>query len=252
MKINLSNKVAIVTGAGGKGLGRADALALGQAGCKIAVVDVVDSAETLQVLKEAGVTAKSYICDISDAGKCREVAEQVIADFGGVHILVNNASILATVGMFGDIPEDKWNRDIQVNLIGSANMTRAIWPHLIKQGFGRVIFMSSIAGTRGGAGQTSYSATKAGVTGLAKSLALEGARYGVTANAIAPGIMQTDAAMKFIREDMLERMKKSIPMRRFGKPEDIANIITFLCSEQAEYITGQVFEVDGGSGLFVF
>lgn len=252
MQINLSNKVAIVTGASGKGLGRADAVALGRAGCKVAVLDVVGLDETLAALKDEGITAKGYTCDISDAAKCGEVVEQIIADLGGVHILVNNASILTTVGMFADIPEDKWNRDIQVNLIGSANMSRAVWPTFLKQGFGRVIFMSSIAGTRGGAGQTSYSATKAGVIGLAKSLAIEGARYGITANAIAPGIMETESAMKFIRDDMLERMKRSIPMRRFGKPEDIANTITFLCSEQAGYTTGQVFEIDGGSGLFVF
>lgn len=252
MIIDLSEKVAVITGAAGKGLGRADALALGKAGCIVAVVDVADSSETIKILNGEGIEAKGYSCDISDMDGVQKTVEEIATDFGSVHILINNASILSTVGMFQDIPLDKWNRDIQVNLVGSANMSRAVWPYLVKNNWGRLVFMSSIAGIRGGSGQTSYAATKAGLIGLAKSLALEGARANITSNAIAPGIMETESAMKFIRSDMLDRMKRSIPMRRFGKPEDIANTITFLCSQQAGYITGQVFEIDGGSGLFVF
>jgi len=251
MIIDLKDKVAVVTGAAGNGLGRADALALGRAGCSLALVDVADQTETLEILKKEDIKAVAYTCDISDEAKVQKTVDDIVNDLGTVHILVNNASILTTVGMFADIPVDKWNRDIQVNLIGSANMSRAVWPHMIKNNWGRIVFISSVAGTRGGAGQTSYSATKAGVVGLAKSLALEGARNGITANAVAPGLMKTHA-LDFIREDMLNRMKRSIPMKRFGMPEDIANTITFICSEQANYITGQVFEVDGGSGLFVF
>lgn len=251
MNIILQNKIAVITGAAAHGLGRADALALGQSGCKIAVLDVADLTETLALLSKEGIEAKGYRCDISDWNQVQEAVKAIVADFGTIHILVNNASILTTVGAIQDIPIEKWNRDIQVNLMGSANMTRAVWPHLLSNKWGRVVFMSSIAGTRGGFGQTSYSATKAGVIGLAKSLALEGARYNVTANCVAPGIMQSQAAMTMIRPDMLERMKKGIPMRRFGEVSDIANTVTFLCSEQAGYITGQVIEVDGGSGLFV-
>lgn len=252
MKIDLSGKLAIITGAAGKGLGRADALALGRAGCMIAILDVADCADTLSILKAEEINARGYACDISDMNAVTKTVEKIVADFGRVDILINNASILSTVGMFSDIPVEKWNRDIQVNLIGSANMSRAVWPHMQKNSWGRMIFMSSVAGTSGGAGQTSYSSTKAGVIGLAKSLALEGARKNITVNAIAPGIMGTEAAMTFIRGDMLERMKKASPMRRLGTPEDIANTITFLCSDQANYITGQVIAVDGGLGLFVF
>lgn len=252
MKIDLSGKVALVTGGAGKGLGRADALALGRAGAKVAIMDVADSSEAIVFLTQEKITAKGYVCDISKMADVNAVVAQIKKDLGNVDILINNASILTTVGFFATIEEERWNRDIEVNLIGSANVTRAVWADMLEKKWGRVIFMSSIAGLRGGGGQTSYAATKAGVTGLAKSLAIEGARFGITANCIAPGVMESEAAMTMIRDDMLERMKKSIPMRRFGKVEEIADTITFLASPQAAYITGQVITVDGGSGLFVF
>lgn len=251
MNIDLTGKVAIVTGAAGNGLGRADALSLGRSGAKIAVLDVKSCDETAAVLQKAGITARGYVCDIPDPSQTDATIGNIIADLGGIDILVNNASILTTVGMFADIPVDLWNRDVQVNLIGSANVTRSAWPHLVAKKWGRVIFMSSIAGTRGGAGQTSYSATKAAVTGLAKSLALEGARFGITVNAVAPGVMETEA-IAFMRDDMKERMKKATALRRFGKPEEVADTITWLCGEQASYVTGQVITVDGGAGLFIF
>jgi 3-oxoacyl-[acyl-carrier protein] reductase len=252
MKIDLTGKVALVTGAAGGGLGRADCLALGQAGAKIAIFDIMDCAETISFLTAAGIQAKAYKVDIANNDQVIVAINQVASDLGSLDIVVNNASILTTVGMINDIPADKWNRDIAVNLIGSANVTRAAWPHLQKNKWGRVVFISSIAGTRGGAGQTSYSATKAGVIGLAKSLALEGARFGINVNAVAPGVMESEAAMHLIRPDMLDRMRKKVPSQKLGKVEDIANTVTFLCSEQARYITGQVLEVDGGMGLFVF
>lgn len=252
MKIDLSQKTAIVTGASGDGIGRAQAMALGLAGCHVAIVDINDGQETLLALQKNGIKAKSYVCDIAKQADVNRTVQNILDDFGGIHILINNASLLNTIGLFQDLPEDQWNRDVAVNLIGSSNMSRAVWPHLLQQKWGRVIFMSSIAGLRGGGGQTSYAATKAAVIGLAKSLAIEGARVGITVNAVAPGVVETKMAMQMIRPDMKERMQKSIPMRRFAKPEDIANTVCFLCSEQAAYITGQVFTVDGGSGLFVF
>jgi NAD(P)-dependent dehydrogenase (short-subunit alcohol dehydrogenase family) len=252
MKIDLSGKVAIVTGAAGKGLGRGDALALGRSGAAIAVVDIADPSEAVAMLKAEGIKAAGFICDISNVEAVNAAVAEIVAELGEPDILINNASILTTVGMFCDIPIDKWNRDIGVNLIGSANVTRAVWPYLLKKKWGRVIFMSSIAGTRGGAGQTSYAATKAAVIGLAKSLAMEGARANITVNCIAPGVMQSEAAINLIRPDMLERMKARVPSRQLGTVENIADTVTFLCSPQALYITGQVLEVDGGSGLFIF
>ena len=252
MQIILKNKTAVITGASAPGLGRAHALSLGKAGCTIAILDVADCGETLALLKESGITASAYTCDISDMAAVTAAATKVLNEYQTVDIIVNNAGIYSTVGMFCDIPVDKWNRDVAINLIGAANVTRAFWPELIKNNWGRVVFISSYAGTHGGAGQTSYAATKAGLIGLAKSLALEGARFNITANVVAPGVIESQTAMNGIREDMLERMKKKSPLRRFGKPEEVANSVTFLASEQAAYITGQVLEVEGGMGLFVF
>lgn len=248
----IKGKVALVTGAAGDGLGRADTLALAECGCKIAVIDVAPTDATIALLKEKGAEAKGYNCDISNSEQVIVTVESIKKDLGPVQILVNNASILTTVGMFLDIPVEKWNRDIQVNTIGTANVSRAVWPHMKEAKWGRIVMMSSIAGTMGGLGQTSYSTTKASVIGLAKSLALEGARSGITANIIAPGVMKSEMAMKGLRGDMLERMRDASAMRRFGEVREIADTIAFLCSNRAGYITGQVIQVDGGMGLFVF
>lgn len=248
----IKGKVALVTGAAGDGLGRADTLALAECGCKIAVIDVAPTDATIALLKEKGAEAKGYNCDISNNEQVIATVESIKKDLGPVQILVNNASILTTVGMFLDIPAEKWNRDVQVNTIGSANVSRAVWADMKAAKWGRIVMMSSIAGTMGGLGQTSYSTTKASVIGLAKSLALEGARSGITANVIAPGVMKSEMAMKGLRGDMLERMRDASAMRRFGEVREIADTIAFLCSNRAGYITGQVIQVDGGMGLFVF
>ena len=247
----IKDKVAIVTGAAGQGLGRADAVALAKSGAKVAVLDIADGSETVGLITAAGGTAKSYICDISKVDQIQSTIAQINQDLGQISILINNASILSTVGMFADIAPEKWNRDIEVNTIGTANITRAVWPQMIKQNWGRVVMMSSIAGTHGGLGQTSYSATKASVVGLGKSLALEGGRNNITVNIIAPGVIET-AAAGFIRDDMKERMKKATAIKRFGRVEEIGDTIAFLCSQQASYITGQVIGVDGGASLFIF
>lgn len=251
MDYGIKDRVAVITGAAGDGLGRADALALAECGAKIAVLDIAPLDETLKILIQKGAVAKGYSCDISNNDQVINVVDQIKKDLGPVGILVNNASILSTVGMFSEIPADRWNRDIEVNTIGTANITRAVWADMMEQKWGRIVMMSSIAGTMGGLGQSSYSASKASVIGLAKTLALEGARSNITANVIAPGVIET-AIVGFIREDMRERMKKACPMKRFGKPTEIADTIAFLCSERASYITGQVIAVDGGTGLFVF
>ncbi len=252
MDFQIKDKVALVTGAAGNGLGRAEALALASEGAHVAVIDVQSCDETVALLKAKGVQAKGYVCDISNAEKVKETVDQIAKDLGTIEILVNNAGILTTVGMFQDIEIKRFNRDIEVNLMGTANVTRAVWPGMLQKRWGRVIFISSVAGTLGGAGQTSYSSTKAGLIGLGKSLALEGARFGVTANIVAPGIMKSEAAQTLIRKDMMDRMIQKTAVRRLGEVEEIADTVAFLCSKQASYITGQVLEVDGGVGLFTF
>lgn len=252
MDYGIKDRVALVTGAAGGGLGRADALALADCGCKVAVLDIQPCEETVKIITDKGGIAKGYECDISKMDDVTNTVGQITKDLGPTSILVNNASILSTIGMFSDIPVERWNRDIEVNTIGTANITRAVWPLMIEQKWGRIIMMASIAGTYGGAGQTSYSTTKASVIGLGKSLALEGARLNITANIIAPGVIKSEFAMKGIRPDMQERMKKATAMKRFGETREIADTVAFLCSEKASYITGQVIHVDGGMGLFVF
>lgn len=248
----IQDKVAIVTGAAGAGLGRADCLALAKAGAKIAVLDIQDADETIKQVKALGVASEFYNCDISNRNQVNEVVEKVRQDFGPVSILVNNASILTTVGLFNGITPEKWDRDVQVNLIGTSNITRAVWPDMMEQKWGRVVMMASIAGTMGGLGQTSYAATKASLIGFGKSLALEGARNNITVNIVAPGVMKSQMAMEGLRGDMLQRMEKSTAMKRFGEVEELSDVVAFLCSARSSYMTGQVLQVDGGMGLFVF
>ncbi len=251
MDFGLKGKVALVTGAAGKGLGRADALALAKEGVNIAVIDIQSCEETVALIQKEGVKALGLECDISKEAQVREVVEKITQELGTVQILINNASILTTVGMFAQLEAERFNRDVEVNLIGTANVTRAVWTGMLEKKWGRVISMASIAGTRGGAGQASYAATKASMIGFGKTLALEGGRFGITSNIIAPGVIKSETA-GFIRQDMLDRMEKKTAVRRLGETSELASVVTFLCSEQAAYITGQVIEVDGGMGLFTF
>jgi 3-oxoacyl-[acyl-carrier protein] reductase len=252
MDYGITGKTAVITGAAGDGLGRADALALSACGAKIAIIDVASADETVKLIEQAGGIAKGYECDISKADQVEKIVAQIKNDLGPVEILVNNASILSTVGFFATIPVERWNRDIEVNTIGTANITRAVWQHMLDAKWGRIVMMSSIAGTMGGAGQTSYSASKASVVGLGKSLALEGGRFNITVNIIAPGVIKSRFAVESIPQPMLDRMQKATALRRLGEPREIADTIAFLCSQQSSYITGQVIAVDGGTGLFVF
>ena len=275
IEIDLAGRVALVTG-GSRGLGRADALTLARAGADVVIADIlVESDEsgdadrygplaqaaraqglvkteaTADEIRDLGRHAVALKCDVTDAAQVAEAVQRGVEELGSVDILVNNAGTLDHVGQLENQAPELWERDLRVNLTGAFNCSRAAWPHMKERGWGRIVNMASVAGTLGGFGQASYSTTKAGLLGLTKSLALEGARHGITVNAIVPGIIGTEA-FHFGNAEMNERMVKRTAMRRAGEPQDIANAIAFLCSDLASYVTGVGLNVSGGIELFTF
>ena len=212
---------------------------------------LVFSEATAQEIQGMGRRAAAIKCDVTVRGQVDRTVGRVVEEFGSLDILVNNAGTLDHVGQLGDQVPDLWERDLRVNLSGAFNCAQAVWPHMRGRGWGRIVNMASVAGTLGGFGQASYSTTKAGLIGLTKTLALEGARHGITCNAIVPGIIGTEA-FNFGNPEMNERMVKRVALRRPGEPQEIANTIAFLCSDLASYITGVALNVSGGIELFTF
>jgi 3-oxoacyl-[acyl-carrier protein] reductase len=275
LEIDLSGRVAFVTG-GSRGLGRADALTLGRAGADVVIADIlvesdesadaerygplaqaaraqglVQTEATADEIRGLGRRALALRCDVTDSEQVESAVQRTADELGSVDILVNNAGTLDHVGQIENQVPELWERDLRVNLTGAFNCSRAVWPHMKERGWGRIVNMASVAGTLGGFGQASYSTTKAGLLGLTKSLALEGARHGITVNAIVPGIIGTEA-FHFGNQEMNERMIQRTAMRRAGDPQDIANAIAFLTSDLASYITGVELNVAGGIELFTF
>jgi 3-oxoacyl-[acyl-carrier protein] reductase len=275
LEIDLSGRVALVTG-GSRGLGRADALTLARAGADVVIADILvesdDSADaerygplaqaaraqglvkteaTADEIRGLGRRSLALKCDVTDAEQVDATVQSAVDELGSVDILVNNAGTLDHVGQIENQVPELWERDLRVNLTGAFNCSRAVWPYMKAREWGRIVNMASVAGTLGGFGQASYSTTKAGLLGLTKSLALEGARHGITVNAIVPGIIGTEA-FHFGNPEMNERMIRRTAMRRPGDPQDIANAIAFLSSDLASYITGVELNVAGGIELFTF
>jgi 3-oxoacyl-[acyl-carrier protein] reductase len=274
LEIDLSGRVALVTG-GSRGIGRVDALTLARAGADVVIADILlesDSEEaerygalaqaaraqgmvyteqTATEIEKLGRRAVAVKCDVTDRTQVDATVKRAIDELGSVDILVNNAATLDNMGRLPDQSPELWERDLRVNLTGAFNCSRAVWWEMVERGWGRIVNMASVAGTLGGFGQASYSTTKAGLLGLTKTLALEGARHGITANAIVPGIIGTEA-LAFGNPTMHERMVKRTAMRRPGEPQDVANAIAFLCSDLAGYITGVELNVSGGIELFTF
>jgi 3-oxoacyl-[acyl-carrier protein] reductase len=275
IEIDLTGRVALVTG-GSRGLGRADALALARAGADVAIADIqlesdegadaerygvlaqaaraqglVYTESTVEEIRGLGRNALAVKCDVTDRDQVDAAVKRVAAGLGPIDILVNNAGTLDHVAQLHQQSPELWERDLRVNLTGAFNCAQAVWPAMKERGWGRIVNMASVAGTLGGFGQASYSTTKAGLIGLTKTLALEGARHGITANVIVPGIIGTEA-FAFGNPEMNERMIKRTAMRRPGEPEEIANVIAFLCSDLASYVTGAEIPVTGGIDLFTF
>ena len=249
MDLGIKGRVALVTG-GARSLGKADCLALAAEGCKVIVLDLnaAGAAETAQEISSNGGMARGYEADITSRSQLGEVVAKAQTEVGPVDICVNNAGFIYTLGQLKDMQDSDWDLNLQVNLTGTYNVTKAVFSGMRERRWGRIICMASIAGLMGGFGQTAYSTGKMGLVGFAKSVALEGARYNITSNVIAPGIIGPNANLS----PMYERMVKRVALQTEGQPEDVASAITFLCSERARYITGAVLTVTGGMDLFTF
>ncbi|MHC4179278.1 MAG: 3-oxoacyl-[acyl-carrier-protein] reductase [Planctomycetota bacterium] len=242
---DLSEQVAIVTGAA-RGLGRAIAQTLAGAGAKIACVDVNEEtlADSVDAIRAAGGTAEPVACDVTDSNRVGQVVAEVVDKLGGPHILVNNAGITRDTVIIR-MKDDQWDAVINVNLRGTFLFSRAVTRPMMKGRRGRIINISSVSGLTGNPGQANYSASKAGVIGLTRTLARELAGRNITVNAVAPGFIATEMTAK-LGDDILEALHKQIPLGRLGKPQDVADAVLFFASEAASYITGHVLTLDGG------
>jgi|TARA_X000000368_G_scaffold33088_1_gene24332 3-oxoacyl-[acyl-carrier protein] reductase len=242
----LEGKTAIITGAT-RGIGHGIATSFAKQGCNVAFTynSSVNAAKVLETeLNRFGVKAKAYRSNAADFIEAQELVDQVLKDFGTVNILVNNAGITKDNLLMRIIEED-FDKVIEVNLKSVFNMTKAIQRTFLKQRSGSLIHMSSVVGLKGNAGQSNYAASKAGIIGFSKAIALELGSRNIRSNVIAPGFIETEMTDQ-LAEDVVQKWRDGIPLKRGGKPEDVANACIFLASDLSNYITGQVLQVDGG------
>ncbi len=242
-------KIALVTGAG-RGIGRAIAVSLAEAGMHVIVnynSSEAGAAAAVKEITEAGGSASTYQCDVSDYEDSKKMIDEVVKEYGRIDVLVNNAGITKD-NIIMRMSEEDFDDVLRVNLKSAFNTTKHLSRYLLKQRSGRIINISSVSGVLGNAGQANYSASKAGIIGLTKSTARELAPRGVTCNAVAPGFIDTDMTMA-MNDAAKNTMVSQIPLGRIGEASDVAYLVAFLASEQAGYITGQVFSVDGGMAI---
>jgi len=244
--MRFENQVAVVTGAG-RGIGHAIALRLAKEGARVASVSRTESnaQKTADEINSVRAdTAKAYAVDVADQAAVQKAAVQIFEEFGRVDILVNNAGVTRD-GLSMRMSMDDWDTVLNTNLKGAFNFTQAVMRPMIKQRSGRIINISSIAGLTGNAGQANYAASKAGLIGLTKTLARELASRGITVNAVAPGLIETDMTI-VLSDEIRQSILQKVPLGKLGEPDDIAAAVAYLASAEAKYITGQVLTVDGG------
>lgn len=272
--ISLKGHTALITGAS-RGIGRAIAVEMGRAGAKVAVSDMLIEDEpldsgalseysalahhfqqegkihtraTADVLNKLGSKSLAVRMDVTDPVKIEAALERIKSELGNVDILVNNAAIMESMARFAELEQEDWNKNLQVNLSGAFNCAKAVWGDMKKQCFGRIINISSIAGLCGAKFNYGYGASKAGLIGLTKSLAMESGKYGITVNSITPGFIASESLM-MAPEKHLSGYRDRCPMKRLGKPEDIAALAVFLASDKAGFINGATIPVTGGLEL---
>lgn len=239
-------KTALITGAT-RGIGKQIAITLAQAGYDIAInyrKENEDLKNTKQEIEQTGAKCLSLQGDVSNYEDCEKIAKEIIQEYGKIDVLVNNAGITKDTLLMRMKKED-FEDVININLIGTFNMTKNIIPYMMKNRTGRIINISSVVGISGNVGQANYAASKAGIIGFTKSLAKEVGSRNILVNSIAPGFIET-AMTDVLKEEIKEEISKTIPLKRMGKAQDVANVVKFLASEESSYITGQVIHVDGG------
>lgn len=238
--------VALITGAT-RGIGRGIALTLGKNGYDVVInyrSENQDLKDTIELLKKENIKFYTVQGDVSSFEESESFVKEAIEKAGKIDVLVNNAGITKDT-LIARMKKEDFESVIDVNLVGTFNVTKNVISHMIKNRKGRIINISSVVGVSGNAGQTNYSASKAGIIGFTKSLAKEVGSRNILVNAVAPGFIETNMT-DALKEDIKQEIEKAIPLKRIGKPEDVANVVKFLASEEASYITGQVINIDGG------
>lgn len=246
--MNLESNVVLITG-GSRGIGKAIAMEFAKRGANIAIcdIDLEGAQNTAKEVEEHKVRCVAYQADVSRLEEAQDVVSKVMEEFGKIDVLINNAGITRD-NLLVRMKVKDWELVLDVNLKGVFNFTKAVARPMMKARFGRIINVSSVVGIQGNAGQSNYSASKAGIIGFTKSTAQELASRNITVNAVAPGFIETEMTQQ-LPEDVIEEYLKRTPLGRAGTPEDVANVIAFLASDEASFVTGEVIRIDGGMAM---